>query len=174
MTRRARIEAAALAGAALAAVFAAGACRRNAQQLRDRASSASIPQSIAVSELQAGPHTPPVDVKNPYEGNAYQISEGQRLYEWYNCGGCHFRGGGGIGPPLMDREWIYGGEAANIFATIVEGRPNGMPSWRGRIPTNQVWQIVAYVQSMDASQRIASPPGAREEHLQASEGKPSR
>ena len=34
----------------------------------------------------------------------------------------------------MDREWIYGGQPANIFATIVEGRPNGMPSWRGRIP----------------------------------------
>jgi cytochrome c oxidase cbb3-type subunit III len=169
---RARVE---LTLLLLAAAAGAGiACQRNARQLKDRASSASIPQSIAVSELQGGPYTPPVTVQNPYEGNAYGISEGQRLYEWYNCGGCHFRGGGGIGPPLMDREWIYGGQPGNIFASIVEGRPNGMPAWRGRIPTNQVWEIVAYVQSLDADRRIASPPGAREEHLQAREGRPSR
>lgn len=174
MRRRSRIEAVALVAVSVTAALGAGACPRNARQLRDRASSASIPQSIAVSELQAGPYTPPVTVENPYEGNAYGISEGQRLYEWYNCGGCHFRGGGGIGPPLMDRDWVYGGQPANIFASIVEGRPNGMPSWRGRIPTNQVWEIVAYVQSLDADRRIASPPGAREEHLQAREGRPSR
>jgi len=171
---KARREAALLIAAAVAAAATGGACQRNRRQLRDTAPSASIPQSIAVSELQAGPHTPPVEVQNPYEGNAYGISEGQRLYEWYNCGGCHFRGGGGIGPPLMDREWIYGGQPANIFATILEGRPNGMPSWRGRIATNQIWEIVAYVQSLDADRRIASPPGAREEHLQAREGRPSR
>jgi cytochrome c oxidase cbb3-type subunit III len=174
MSRRSRIEVLVLLVAAAAAALAAGACRRNARQLKDTAPSASIPQSIALSPLQGGPATPPVEIQNPYEGNAYGISEGQRLYEWYNCGGCHFRGGGGIGPPLMDRDWIYGGQPGNIFASIIEGRPNGMPSWRGRIPTNQVWEIVAYVQSLDADRRIASPPGAREEHLQAREGRPSR
>jgi len=45
----------------------------------------------------------------------------------------------------MDDEWIYGFEPVNIFATIVEGRPNGMPSFRNRIPDYQVWQLVAYV-----------------------------
>jgi cytochrome c oxidase cbb3-type subunit III len=49
---------------------------------------------------------------------------------------------------LIDRQWIYGAEPANIFATIVEGRPNGMPSFRQVIPRQQVWQIVAYVRSM--------------------------
>ena len=48
----------------------------------------------------------------------------------------------------MDDEWIYGSEPENIFETIVEGRPNGMPSFRGKIPTDQVWQLVAYVRSM--------------------------
>jgi cytochrome c oxidase cbb3-type subunit 3 len=48
----------------------------------------------------------------------------------------------------MDDEWIYGSEAAQIYRTIVEGRPNGMPSWAGRIPDTQVWQIVAYVRSL--------------------------
>ena len=69
--------------------------------------------------------------------NAYARREGKRLFSWYNCIGCHANGGGGMGPPLMDDEWIYGSEPANIFATIVEGRPNGMPSFGGSIPETQ-------------------------------------
>ncbi|MFN2532578.1 MAG: cytochrome c, partial [Pyrinomonadaceae bacterium] len=34
------------------------------------------------------------------------------------------------------------------FQTIREGRPNGMPSFRGKIPDEQIWQLVAYVRSM--------------------------
>jgi len=87
-------------------------------------------------------------MKNPYEGNAYAISQGQQLYEQYNCVGCHFHGGGGIGPPLMDEEWIYGSSPANIYESIAEGRPNGMPSFGGHIPEFQIWQLVAYVRSV--------------------------
>ena len=103
-----------------------------------------------------GPVTPQPAVTNPYNATAYDISEGQRLYDWYNCSGCHFAGGGGIGPPLIKTAWIYGGEPADIFDTIVKGRPNGMPSWGGRIPEYQIWQIVAYVRSLNGLQ----PPSA--------------
>ena len=51
--------------------------------------------------------------------------------------GCHANGGGGIGPPPIrkdQRDWIYGGEPSNVFDTIVKGRPNGMPTWGGKIP----------------------------------------
>ena len=48
----------------------------------------------------------------------------------------------------MDDKWIYGSDPQNIFETVVEGRPNGMPSFKGRIPEDQAWQIVAYVRSM--------------------------
>jgi cytochrome c oxidase cbb3-type subunit 3 len=48
----------------------------------------------------------------------------------------------------MDRAWIYGSEPGNIFATIMQGRPNGMPSFRNRIPEYQGWEIVAYVRSL--------------------------
>jgi cytochrome c oxidase cbb3-type subunit 3 len=48
----------------------------------------------------------------------------------------------------MDDQWIYGSEPENIFASIVEGRPNGMPSFRGKIPALQVWQLTAYVRSL--------------------------
>jgi cytochrome c oxidase cbb3-type subunit 3 len=91
---------------------------------------------------------PSTAVRGPYEGNAYGVSEGKRLYNQFNCSGCHFQGGGGIGPPLMDSQWIYGSAPENIFETIVEGRPNGMPAFRGKLGTDQVWQLVAYVRSM--------------------------
>jgi cytochrome c oxidase cbb3-type subunit III len=95
-------------------------------------------------------------VTNPYNATAYDISEGQRLFDWFNCSGCHAAGGGAIGPPLIKTNWTYGGEPANLFDTIVKGRPNGMPSWGGRIPEYQIWQLVAYVRSMNGLQ----PPSA--------------
>jgi cytochrome c oxidase cbb3-type subunit 3 len=91
-------------------------------------------------------------VTNPYNSSAYDISEGQRLFDWYNCSGCHAHGGGGIGPPLIKPSWIYGGEPANLFDTIVKGRPNGMPSWGDRIPEYQIWQLVAYIRSLNGEQ----------------------
>lgn len=98
-------------------------------------------------------------VTNPYNGSAYDIAEGQRLFGWYNCSGCHSHGGGGIGPPLIKTSWIYGGEPENLFDTIVKGRPNGMPSWGGRIPEYQIWQIIAYIRSLNGLQPKSATAG---------------
>ena len=84
----------------------------------------------------------------PYDGNAFAVNQGKRLYRWYNCNGCHAGGGGGIGPPLMDADWKYGGKPPQIFQSIVQGRPNGMPSFGGHIPDDQVWMIAAYVRTL--------------------------
>ena len=111
-----------------------------------------IAQADAVSDLQpgqAGPGMRATAAVGGYtESNVYAVAQGKHLYRWYNCSGCHAQGGGGIGPPLMDDQWIYGSKPDEIFATIMEGRPNGMPSFRGRIPEEHAWQIVAYVRSM--------------------------
>jgi cytochrome c oxidase cbb3-type subunit 3 len=94
---------------------------------------------------------PPIDPRaERYEGNPEAIGAGQRLFNWYNCAGCHFHGAGGMGPSLMDGEWIYGGRLDQIYQTIVQGRPNGMPSWGGKIPDNEIWEIAAYVKSLSA------------------------
>jgi cytochrome c oxidase cbb3-type subunit 3 len=53
-----------------------------------------------------------------------------------------------MGPDLMDDVWIYGGRLEQIHQTLVEGRPNGMPSWGGKVPDGQLWQISAYVRSL--------------------------
>ncbi len=104
---------------------------------------------VRTSELVAGPKRPDFEVRNPYQGQANALAEGKRYYGWFNCAGCHGgAGGGGIGPPLADNDWIYGGQPGNIFQAIVQGRPNGMPSFGGQIPDDQVWKIVAYVSSL--------------------------
>jgi cytochrome c oxidase cbb3-type subunit 3 len=104
---------------------------------------------VRTSELVAGPKDSDATVRNPYQGQANARADGKQYYVWFNCAGCHGgAGGGGIGPPLADNDWIYGGEPGNIFQTIVQGRPNGMPSFGGQIPDDQIWKIVAYVSSL--------------------------
>jgi cytochrome c oxidase cbb3-type subunit 3 len=135
-----------LAAAALAASLA---CDREERRFREVPPTATAYGAVTLDEhLQPGVRTPDVDVVNAYEGNAWAISEGKRLFEYWNCVGCHSKGGGGMGPPLMDAEWVYGADPENIVASIVEGRPNGMPSFRGRISNQQLWQLTAYVRSL--------------------------
>jgi cytochrome c oxidase cbb3-type subunit 3 len=52
--------------------------------------------------------------------------------------------------------WIYGGRLTQIQQSIVEGRPNGMPAWGGKIPDQQIWQIAAYVRSMSLPATLAA------------------
>ena len=41
----------------------------------------------------------------------------------------------------------------------MEGRPNGMPSFKCRINEDQAWQLVAYVRSMSGWARKDAAPG---------------
>jgi cytochrome c oxidase cbb3-type subunit 3 len=139
-------------------------CQRESRPF-DRLSAVSTqPQMPLLSEIYPGGQAPRMPDISPFQDNAYGISEGKRLFDNYNCSGCHAHGGGGMGPALMDDRWIYGSYPANIFATIVEGRPNGMPAFRDKIPDAQVWELVAYVQSMSGQSSLASLPG-RSDHL---------
>lgn len=144
-------EATAAVSLALIAALALAGCKREAREFRASPVGRSQAEEITMVSIAAGP-VPPQDpesrLADDYEENAYHLSEGKKLYVWMNCNGCHANGGGDSGPPLMDDKWIYGGAIENIVATIREGRPNGMPSFRGRIPDDQIWQIAAYVRSM--------------------------
>jgi len=111
--------------------------------------SAVLPGSSAALR----PGSKPTPDRSYLEENAFAVNQGKRLFRWYNCSGCHANGGGGMGVPLMDNQWRYGHEPQAIYRTIVEGRPNGMPSFGGRIPDDQVWQLVAYVRSMSGQLR---------------------
>jgi cytochrome c oxidase cbb3-type subunit 3 len=136
------------------------ACQRETRDLQPTPAAESGPRSLTVSDLRPGGGTPPPDDPRggEYEGNAAHIANGQRYYEWFNCKGCHFNGGGGIGPALMDDKWRYGGEIERIYASIEQGRPNGMPAFRDKIPEQQVWEIAAYVRTLSGNaDKLAAP-----------------
>lgn len=118
---------------------------------------AALVEGNRQSELQPGPPTATRTVRNPYEGNEEAIGDGKRLFSQFNCAGCHAGGGGAIGPPLMDEDWIYGSSSSNIFWTIVEGRPQGMPAFGGRIAEDQIWRIAAYVRSLSGLRPDTDP-----------------
>lgn len=151
----------------------AWACEREERGFRVETPDSNRIAAKRVTSLQAGQPEATPEFKNEYEGNAQALSDGKRLFSQMNCVGCHLHGGGGIGPPLMDDKWVYGGQPDQIFATIVEGRPNGMPSFRGKLPDYQVWQLAAYVRSMSGQSPKDAAPG-RDEHMQTGDPENSK
>lgn len=147
------------------AVAIAG-CQRESRRFEPTVGATITPPTVRMSDLQPAQATTQSTIAPHYEVNAYALAEGKRLFDWYNCNGCHANGGGGIGPALMDDVWIYGSAPENIYATIVQGRPNGMPSFGGHIPDEQVWQVVAYVRSMSGLVPQDAAP-SRNDDLQA-------
>jgi cytochrome c oxidase cbb3-type subunit 3 len=132
---------------ALPALLGATACEREHRKFHGTPASNSAPEARLTS-LQPGPVVLNDSAPGPYDGNAYGMSQGKQLYSQMNCVGCHAHGGGGMGPALMDAAWLYGSNPEQIFSTIQQGRPNGMPSFRNRLTNDQIWQLVAYVRSL--------------------------
>jgi cytochrome c oxidase cbb3-type subunit 3 len=149
----------------LLAALALPACQREERLFRTRAPSATSTTVVRLSPLQPGTPDPEVHAKNDYESNAYALSQGKQFFSSFNCVGCHAHGGGGMGPALMDDRWLYGSEPEQVFATIMEGRPNGMPSFRGHITDDQGWMLAAYVRSLSGLASAQASPG-RDDHMQ--------
>jgi cytochrome c oxidase cbb3-type subunit 3 len=140
MRRSTRIMLIAVGGAAILV----SACRREHRGIREEPA-------------------PPPGGKNPYGNNSWAVSEGAQLFQWFNCAGCHAsHGGGGIGPALMDSQWRYGQSPTEVFNSIAEGRPNGMPSFRNRLTDQQIWQLVNYVLSLSGQLRFDARAGRQD------------
>lgn len=96
----------------------------------------------------ANDNTLETTVKSPYAGNAAAIAEGHELFEKMNCAACHgYDMKGGMGPNLTDSYWRYGGAPADIYKSIFEGRPQGMPSWGRALTPTLIWKVVAYIET---------------------------
>jgi cytochrome c oxidase cbb3-type subunit 3 len=150
-----------MAVCALAALL--GGCERERREYTG-APELALSQATNLTELQPGAPqpTPPSAVGSHYENNAFHVNEGGRWYKWFNCNGCHANGGGAIGPALMDAQWRYGGSIDQIHASIMEGRPNGMPAWRGKLTDQQAWQLAVYVRALAGNVRKDAVPSRRE------------
>ena len=147
-----------------AAAFTGGA--REARQYRT-----DPPLTAALGELRLMPNgisgAPPeiyFALGKPYEKSAYDLSQGKRLYSWFGCAGCHGDGRGAVGPSLLDGWWLYGPEMVSIAASIRDGRPHGMPAFRDRMTTDQIWQLAGYIQTIGAYKAKNSAPGRNDDN----------
>lgn len=114
---------------------------------------------IPLGDKATGGDKNTMPVKNPLADSPNALEEGRRLYVKMNCAGCHsYTGKGWMGPDLTDGYWRYGGSADQIYKTLYEGRPQGMPAWGRTLPPESLWQLVTYVQSL-SKQPGASTPG---------------
>ncbi|AEH88793.1 MULTISPECIES: c-type cytochrome [Mesorhizobium] len=144
----------------VSATMILAACQREERDTRPQSALGSGEQPTPVTTLEPGGQRPsPTDNKAAsFAANAFHMSEGKRLFSWFNCSGCHANGGGGMGPALMDQKWIYGSSMESIHATIRDGRPNGMPSFRDKIPDDQIWELAAYVHSLSGNAPSSAAP----------------
>ena len=80
------------------------ACEREDRRFREPAPSSSATSGLTVSGLHPANPTkgtisrPRNGFKTPTGIMPTPSPKGRSLYEAYNCSGCHFHGGGGIGP----------------------------------------------------------------------------
>ncbi|NUR33759.1 MAG: c-type cytochrome [Gemmatimonadaceae bacterium] len=163
------IERIAGAGVGLVALLALGeACRESraaeVPQAPTQSSSAqparadsAAPFVAHLEHIRPG-QAPPrgTTMRNPYAGNAQAIATGAKLFVSYNCVDCHGAdGSGAMGPSLADGRWHFGGAEGEVFESIYQGRPDGMPAWGSAIAPNQIWMLVAYVQSLSAGKNVS-------------------
>ncbi|HET7369729.1 MAG TPA: c-type cytochrome, partial [Gammaproteobacteria bacterium] len=105
-------------------------------------------QNVPVNRYnQISPMAP--NIQNPLANSKAAVVEGKRLFKAMNCAGCHAPGGGGgMGPALSDSVWVYGDTPADIYLSIMHGRPGGMPAWGGALPPQAIWALVTYVKTL--------------------------
>ena len=154
--------------AALLAMLPAAACGEgDAAELREpgvvrraEQQTTPVPELVAHPEhIQPGLplQHPLLELQNPFEGDRQKIRDGAALFVAYNCVDCHGAdGSGAMGPSLADGRWHFGGTAGEVFESIYQGRPDGMPAWGGRLPDDQIWRLVAYVRSLSAGKNVAT------------------
>ena len=153
---------------ALLTLVTAQACRDSHAEVPPRTAHpprAEGAQDLAGRFVSHGDHIQPGMMKpfaglklvNPHEGDAKAIETGGKLFVSYNCIDCHGAdGSGAMGPSLADGRWHFGGQPAEVFESIYQGRPEGMPAWGSLISEDQVWLLVSYVRSLEKNKDVTT------------------
>ncbi|HEX3365692.1 c-type cytochrome [Phenylobacterium sp.] len=163
-----------LALAVLAALSLA-ACGRTRGDSTTGPAVAQVPTDQTLNAIPLGaPPGEPVSlasrIASPFAGNAQAIAEGKQLFSSMNCVYCHGAQASGLmGPPLNGVGWRYGGTPAELYNSVHDGRPQGMPAWGGRLPPDQIWKLVAYLQTLGDASGQPSTTGAQAAEQDASD-----
>jgi cytochrome c oxidase cbb3-type subunit 3 len=133
------------------------ACEQRSSSQSLSASAEADSPMVAVGPIPGSPieSTPRA---NPFTGDPAALQEGRRLFIAFNCSGCHGgRAGGGMGPSLRDHAWLYGNTDEQIFDSIARGRAHGMPAWGYTLQPQEIWKLVAYIQSLRTDREPQAP-----------------
>lgn len=101
------------------------------------------------------------------------LAAGRHVYRT-NCAMCHAQDGGGVaglGKGLRNSEFVGSSEDEDLFKLIVAGRPAdhaenttgvAMPArGLGRLPDEQIWNVVAYLRSLQGEDEPTPGPDER-------------
>jgi cytochrome c oxidase cbb3-type subunit 3 len=77
------------------------------------------------------------------------LAVGQKLF-LNSCAQCHASDGGGSRgfPSLADRDWLWGGDAKSVKASITDGRNGVMPPFGAALGDDKVKNVAQYVRSL--------------------------
>jgi len=103
---------------------------------------------VSAAESQAAVIRASLPTENPKRGDPAEIAEGAKVFATI-CIACHMADGKGlVGPSLVDPYWKYGSSDAELFATVSEGRPGGMPPWGPQLGSDKIWEVLAYLETL--------------------------
>lgn len=107
---------------------------------------------------------PKTDGPQALPTDAESIAAGSEIFTT-TCASCHKADlTGGIGPNLVDAEWVHGGQPQDVLKTITEGvAAKGMPAWGAILGPKKVQQVAAFVMSKQGSAPAAPTPAATPE-----------
>jgi mono/diheme cytochrome c family protein len=125
--------------------------------------------SAAPGAIQSAQGAPAASVTNPVAATPESIAAGKRAYE-ANCAACHgplaqgaVKAGMTISiieeqrgkqpPDLTDDQWDHGSSDGEVYAVIKRGLPpTMMTGFDGRVPDQDIWNIVNYLRSLRSRQ----------------------
>jgi cytochrome c oxidase cbb3-type subunit 3 len=137
-------------------------CRERTEIPATAASGGASENALVISKhadrVFAGGIAPPAErVSNTAAQDAKAADAGAVLFTGMNCDGCHGGGAvGAVGPSLTDGRWRYGGADADIYRSIAEGRPKGMPAFGGVLQPAMIWRLVAYIKSLPPPKDVST------------------
>ena len=85
---------------------------------------------------------------NPNPPDSQSIQAGARLFSNY-CAACHGEmAKGSVGPDLTASHYKYGKARAEISKSINDGRPGGMPAFKGQLAHEQIESLIEFLLSL--------------------------
>jgi cytochrome c oxidase cbb3-type subunit III len=105
-------------------------------------------QRIEAAKMAASANAPDDATLWKMSRNAVFVDAGRATFQ-STCASCHNAAlTGGIGPSLVDAEWIHGGTPTEVLHTVNEGvLAKGMPNWGPVLGGKKVAEVTAFILS---------------------------